>query len=291
MNPNYPYDHTQQRPSSRSLAATTTTADPRYQQYPAQYQGAAPPHAYNAYAGAGYDPAAFQGYPAGDARRGAAPAPPASYPGAVRTSSPPSAVTMSLNVALAQTAAVHQYATGHPASAPGALAYAAHGHAPLSPPHTAAGGHAYHGHHASGRAHGHAHGHTSSASTAHPPSSPYTAHYLPTPAQTMALPAHAPGGGSSSSSAHAHGHQRRPSAPHGAPPGSPELERFPCDRCDKTFSRAHDRKRHYESQHAPHPSLHRCRFCAKEFSRSDSLKRHLDNGCERDPAFVDGAAP
>ena len=79
-------------------------------------------------------------------------------------------------------------------------------------------------------------------------------------------------------------------------PGSPPLpppppaERFPCDKCDKTFSRfvvrvnrtsifcgpdhkgdlccrSHDRKRHYETQHHPVPVLHRCRYCEKEFSR------------------------
>ncbi|KIP06536.1 hypothetical protein PHLGIDRAFT_13845 [Phlebiopsis gigantea 11061_1 CR5-6] len=75
------------------------------------------------------------------------------------------------------------------------------------------------------------------------------------------------------------------------PPPSPEIERFPCDKCDKTFSRAHDRKRHYESQHAAHPYLHKCRYCLKEFSRADSLKRHVDNGCEKDPSYDHGGAP
>jgi hypothetical protein len=73
----------------------------------------------------------------------------------------------------------------------------------------------------------------------------------------------------------------------GSPPPQPLTERFPCDKCDKTFSRfvfkvdhtsvlitkpsrrSHDRKRHYETQHHPVPVLHRCRYCEKEFSRSD----------------------
>lgn len=49
---------------------------------------------------------------------------------------------------------------------------------------------------------------------------------------------------------------------------SPPGERFPCERCGKTFSRSHDRKRHHETQHLSSPVIHRCRFCEKEFSRS-----------------------
>lgn len=84
---------------------------------------------------------------------------------------------------------------------------------------------------------------------------------------------------------------------------SPSGERFPCDKCGKTFSRSHDRKRHHETQHLTSPVIHRCRYCEKEFSRSvlqpcglrkkprsliypfraDSLKRHLDNGCDEMP--------
>ncbi|KAF8629160.1 hypothetical protein AX17_005745 [Amanita inopinata Kibby_2008] len=44
-------------------------------------------------------------------------------------------------------------------------------------------------------------------------------------------------------------------------------ERFPCEKCGKTFSRSHDRKRHHETQHLPTPVVHRCRYCEKEFSR------------------------
>ncbi|KXN90968.1 Transcriptional regulator MET31 [Leucoagaricus sp. SymC.cos] len=64
---------------------------------------------------------------------------------------------------------------------------------------------------------------------------------------------------------------------------SPSGERFPCEKCGKTFSRSHDRKRHHETQHLPTPVIHRCRYCEKEFSRADSLKRHLDNGCDEMP--------
>ncbi|THH29621.1 hypothetical protein EUX98_g4558 [Antrodiella citrinella] len=68
------------------------------------------------------------------------------------------------------------------------------------------------------------------------------------------------------------------------PPASPTgIERYACDRCDKTFSRAHDRKRHFETHHSPQPASHRCPFCKKDFSRADSLKRHCDNGCDKDP--------
>ena len=48
---------------------------------------------------------------------------------------------------------------------------------------------------------------------------------------------------------------------------SPSGERFPCEKCGKTFSRSHDRKRHYETQHLPSPIVHRCVYCHKEFSR------------------------
>ena len=71
------------------------------------------------------------------------------------------------------------------------------------------------------------------------------------------------------------------------PPGTPGgVERFPCDKCSKTFSRAHDRKRHFETHHTSHPPSHPCQFCKKGFSRSDSLKRHVDNGCDKDPSIT-----
>lgn len=68
-----------------------------------------------------------------------------------------------------------------------------------------------------------------------------------------------------------------------SPATSPSGERFPCEKCGKTFSRSHDRKRHHETQHLATPIIHRCRWCEKEFSRADSLKRHVDNGCDEAP--------
>ena len=76
------------------------------------------------------------------------------------------------------------------------------------------------------------------------------------------------------------GHRSPPRSPTSSSPGA---ERFPCERCTKTFTRAHDRKRHFETHHSPQPPSHKCMFCHKEFSRADSLKRHVDNGCEKDP--------
>lgn len=44
-------------------------------------------------------------------------------------------------------------------------------------------------------------------------------------------------------------------------------ERFVCEVCGKDFSRAHDRKRHHETQHAATPVTHKCIYCEKDFSR------------------------
>jgi hypothetical protein len=44
-------------------------------------------------------------------------------------------------------------------------------------------------------------------------------------------------------------------------------ERFICEVCGKDFSRAHDRKRHHETQHAATPVTHKCVYCEKDFSR------------------------
>ncbi|EKM54731.1 uncharacterized protein PHACADRAFT_258764 [Phanerochaete carnosa HHB-10118-sp] len=149
------------------------------------------------------------------------------------------------------------YAGGHAGASPEALGYPSHNQTPLPRSQSAAAGSAY--------------PRASSYASQHPPSSSYSSQYFPTPAQSVQLP---------------HGqYHASPSPTHYAPPASPEIERFACEKCDKTFSRAHDRKRHYESQHSTHPYLHRCRFCTKEFSRADSLKRHVDNGCEKDPSF------
>ena len=65
-----------------------------------------------------------------------------------------------------------------------------------------------------------------------------------------------------------------------SPSSTAQGDRFPCDKCDRSFTRAHDRKRHYETHHLSNPAVHRCRHCDKSFSRSDSLRRHMNNnGC------------
>ncbi|KAI0368313.1 hypothetical protein BV20DRAFT_469020 [Pilatotrama ljubarskyi] len=107
------------------------------------------------------------------------------------------------------------------------------------------------------------------------PSLSHSTQLIPTPAQTY------------------HGYSSGSSSPGGSmpivasiPPASGAIapqERFYCDKCDKSFGRAHDKKRHYESAHLQ--THHECRFCHKCFSRNDSLKRHQDNGCEKDPSF------
>ncbi|KAI0665987.1 hypothetical protein C8Q78DRAFT_985248 [Trametes maxima] len=110
------------------------------------------------------------------------------------------------------------------------------------------------------------------------PSLSHSTQLIPTPAQTAQT---------------YHGYSSGSSSPGGAmpvvaaiPPASgvavPQ-ERYYCDKCDKSFGRAHDKKRHYESAHLQ--THHECRFCHKCFSRNDSLKRHQDNGCEKDPSF------
>ncbi|KAG1848211.1 hypothetical protein C8R48DRAFT_778998 [Suillus tomentosus] len=73
-----------------------------------------------------------------------------------------------------------------------------------------------------------------------------------------------------------------PRSTHTSPSANPALigDRFPCELCDRSFTRSHDRRRHYETVHAATPVLHRCRYCGKDFSRADSLKRHIDNGCD-----------
>ncbi|KAH7889105.1 hypothetical protein F5I97DRAFT_789770 [Phlebopus sp. FC_14] len=62
-------------------------------------------------------------------------------------------------------------------------------------------------------------------------------------------------------------------------------DRYPCDLCDRSFTRLHDRRRHYETVHATSPVMHKCQYCRKDFSRADSLKRHIDNGCEERPRY------
>ncbi len=113
------------------------------------------------------------------------------------------------------------------------------------------------------------------------PSLSHSTHLIPTPAQTA-------------QTYHGYPPHTTPSPPLSAtipliatiPPASsssPPQERYYCDKCDKSFGRAHDKMRHYESTHLQ--QAHTCRFCSKTFSRNDSLKRHQDNGCDKDPEF------
>ncbi|KZT29161.1 hypothetical protein NEOLEDRAFT_1175465 [Neolentinus lepideus HHB14362 ss-1] len=65
-------------------------------------------------------------------------------------------------------------------------------------------------------------------------------------------------------------------------PGAAQLSapRYQCDRCDTTFSRAHDRTRHIQTHHCPeNQTRNKCQDCGRSFSRSDALKRHRDSGC------------
>jgi uncharacterized Zn-finger protein len=94
----------------------------------------------------------------------------------------------------------------------------------------------------------------------------------------------------------------RPRSSMGNGPLAVSGERFICEVCGKDFSRAHDRKRHHETQHAATPVTHKCVYCEKDFSRyvfvvrlsfsfsgwtfffrADSLKRHIQNGCDEAP--------
>ncbi|KAI0039770.1 hypothetical protein FA95DRAFT_1454557, partial [Auriscalpium vulgare] len=47
---------------------------------------------------------------------------------------------------------------------------------------------------------------------------------------------------------------------------------YTCELCPATFTRPHDRKRHFESHHTT--IQHTCRYCGKGYARVDSLKRH-----------------
>lgn len=65
---------------------------------------------------------------------------------------------------------------------------------------------------------------------------------------------------------------------------SPPPLRFQCDKCGTTFSRLHDRNRHYETTHSENPPVHKCEKCRKQFSRADAKKRHQDDGkCASSP--------
>ncbi|KAJ7467172.1 hypothetical protein FB451DRAFT_1178399 [Mycena latifolia] len=127
--------------------------------------------------------------------------------------------------------------------------------------------------------------------------------FIPTPSEAYAnprppRPSSAMHGRAPYSSAHPgmppaarppHPHQSssaRPRSSMGIAPlasSSTSAERYICEVCGKDFSRAHDRKRHHETQHAATPVTHKCIYCDKDFSRADSLKRHIQNGCDEAP--------
>ncbi|KAJ6507183.1 hypothetical protein C8R47DRAFT_1100537 [Mycena vitilis] len=135
------------------------------------------------------------------------------------------------------------------------------------------------------------------SSTAQPP-------FIPTPSEAYAHPSRPPrpasamhhrSSGPYASSSHAGSSSPSSRLPHLSVASRPKSsmghslsptsagERFVCDACGKDFSRAHDRKRHYETQHAATPVTHKCIYCDKDFSRADSLKRHIQNGCDEAP--------
>ncbi|KAG6369129.1 hypothetical protein JVT61DRAFT_3296 [Boletus reticuloceps] len=128
---------------------------------------------------------------------------------------------------------------------------------------------------------------SSTGSTASPARSRSTVepyyHMSPNPQHVVHAPpastTHGTGGGNNTAhgSHHAHAHT------HTGTIVVATGERYPCDLCDRSFTRLHDRRRHYETVHATSPVLHKCRFCRKDFSRADSLKRHVDNGCDEMP--------
>jgi len=62
-----------------------------------------------------------------------------------------------------------------------------------------------------------------------------------------------------------------------ATPRSPPLRAFPCDQCDRSFSRAYDLSRHRKTHSEDKHKRHQCSTCEKSFTRSDALKRHAVN--------------
>jgi hypothetical protein len=66
-------------------------------------------------------------------------------------------------------------------------------------------------------------------------------------------------------------HGRSPYPKRSTSPSSSDVtassKRFSCEACEKDFSRAHDKKRHYETQHDRTTVAHRCMYCEKNFSR------------------------
>ncbi|KAF9138805.1 hypothetical protein BGX30_008736 [Mortierella sp. GBA39] len=61
------------------------------------------------------------------------------------------------------------------------------------------------------------------------------------------------------------------------------LRPYPCDQCDKTFARIHDRDRHLKSHHE---KAHFCVVCQGKFARQDAVTRHLKLAEEKNPCAV-----
>lgn len=75
----------------------------------------------------------------------------------------------------------------------------------------------------------------------------------------------------------------RSSSSHEQPPSmsaSSGVGRFPCPRCDKSFTRNFDRKRHMKTHVPGRSGNNRCQYCRKDYSRADALKRHAGRGCK-----------
>jgi len=56
-----------------------------------------------------------------------------------------------------------------------------------------------------------------------------------------------------------------------------QLRAFPCEQCDRSFSRAYDLSRHRKTHSEDKHKRHQCATCDKSFTRSDALKRHAVN--------------
>ncbi|KAF7305871.1 hypothetical protein HMN09_00741300 [Mycena chlorophos] len=115
-----------------------------------------------------------------------------------------------------------------------------------------------------------------------PPQSPTSRTFIPTPTETYSRPPRPasamhhrppyPTKKPSSSTARESGSGSGSASGSGAASGSTS-ERYQCHICGKDFSRAHDRKRHFETQHSATPTQHKCRYCEKDFSRTAATKR------------------
>ncbi|KAF7376569.1 Transcriptional regulator MET31 [Mycena sanguinolenta] len=128
---------------------------------------------------------------------------------------------------------------------------------------------------------------TSGSYQRHSSTQPQPRNFIPTPSEAYANPTRPP---RPSSAMRTGGHYSSTlpsptSRPRSSMSSAPVTsgERFICGVCGKDFSRAHDRKRHHETQHAATPVTHKCIYCEKDFSRADSLKRHIQNGCDEAP--------